>query len=333
VNKLAFSSTVLALFFILFTGCGSKEYYVPESTVGDWEISGPMEGTIIDVTSNGAVLDNGDIVTKDALVKVALPKEHRFLSLSDGWVLSCSSDGNVTLNPMEAPRSNVEFELKKTVAAASVKDDILAVLFASNEMAIYSISTKELLFKEQGNAPIAVDSRIEDPYFMNDLVLFLTLDGKIVIVNTQAKKTIRSMIVSSEPHFNNVIHFNVAGNTLIAATPYKIFSLASKEVRESYELRDMVFKDNTIYICTKQGEIISLTPSLQKIASKKFKFAHFLGLIVTDDRVYALEKEGYLISLDRELLAFKVYDVDIEDGFVFSANRTFFVNNVFYKVK
>jgi len=333
VRHLGFSSAVLLLLLTLFSGCGSKEYYVPENTVGDWETRGAMQGTIVDVTANGAVLDNGDIVTKDALVKVTLPKEHRFLSLSDGWVLSCSSDGNLTLNPMEAPRSNVEFELKKTIAAASVKDDILAVLFASNEMAIYSIPTKELLFKEQGNAPIAVDSRIEDPYFMNDLVLFLTLDGKIVIVNTQAKKTIRSMIVSSEPHFNNIIHFNVAGNTLIAATPYKIFSLASKEVRESYELRDMVFKDNTIYICTKQGEIISLTPSLQKIASKKFKFAHFLGLIVTDERVYALEKEGYLISLDKDLLAFKVYEVDIEDGFVFAANQTFFVNDIFYKVK
>jgi hypothetical protein len=330
---MGFSSAVLLLFLTLFSGCGSKEYYVPENTVGEWEVRGAMQGTIIDVTANGAVLDNGDIVTKDALVKVALPKAHRFLSLSDGWVLSCSSDGNLTLNPMQAPRSNVEFELKKTVAAASVKDDILAVLFASNEMAIYSISTKELLFKEQGNAPIAVDSRIEDPYFMNDLVLFLTLDGKIVIVNTQAKQTIRSMIVSSEPHFNNIIHFTVAGNTLIAATPYKIFSLASKEVREPYELRDMVFKDNTIYICTKQGEIISLTPSLQKIASKKFKFAHFLGLIVTDERVYALEKQGYLISLDRELLASKVYEVDVQDGFVFAANKTFFVNNIFYKVK
>jgi hypothetical protein len=163
--------------------------------------------------------------------------------------------------------------------------------------------------------------------------LFLTLDGKIVIASTTEKKVIRSMIISSEPHFNNVVHFNVLGNVLVAATPYKIFSLGSKEVRESYELRDMVFKDDVIYICTKQGEIITLTPSLQKIASKKFNFAHFLGLAVTDERVYALEKEGYLISLDKELLAFKVYDVDIEEGLVFSANKTFFVNDGFLKLK
>ncbi|MEA2112173.1 MAG: hypothetical protein U9P71_09015 [Campylobacterota bacterium] len=324
---------VLFLFITLLTGCGSKEYYVPESTVGDWDSSGTLSGKIIDVTSDGAVLDSGEIMTTKALIKASLTPQHRFLSFSDGWVVSSTSDGNVSLKAMEAPKAGIEFELKKTVAAASVKDDILAVLFANNEMAIYSLASKELLFKEQGTAPIAVDSRVQNPYFMQDLVLFLTLDGKIVIVNTEAKKVIRSMIVSSESYFNNITHFNVIGNTLIAATPYNIFSLGAKEVRESYELRDMVFKDDVIYICTKQGEIVSFTPSLQKIAAKKFQFAHFLGLIVTDNRVYALEKEGYLISLDKELLAFKVYDVDIEDGYVFTANKTFFVNDIFFKVK
>ncbi len=333
MSKRYYSFIAVVAIITLLSGCGSKEYYIPDDTVGSWDASGSLDGKIVDVTADGAVLDNGDIVTKNALLQIVLAPSYRFLSSSDGWVISSTSEGNVTLESIQSKDKKVNFNLKKTVAAASVKDDILAVLFANNEMAVYSIASQELLFKEQGNAPIAVDSRIQNPYFLNDLVLFLTLDGKIVIVNTEAKKVIRSMIVSSEAHFNNIVHFNVAGNTLIAATPYKIFSLGSKEVRESYEVRDMVFKDDVIYICTKQGEIISLTPSLQKIAVKKFNFAHFLGLIVTDERVYALEKEGYMISLDKELLAFKVYDVDIEDGFVYSADKTFFVNDMFLKLK
>ncbi len=323
---------VAVTLLLLLGGCSSKEYYVPEDTAGTWKMQGFLHAKIVDVTSDGAVLDNGKIMTANAFLKVALTPKHRFVSQSDGWIISSTSDGNLSLESGTNDDQHIDFELKKTVAAASVKNDILAILFASNEMAIYSVSSKELLFKEQGSAPVAVDSRIVNPYFLKDLVLFLTLDGKIVIVNTETKKVIRSMIVSSEPYFNNIVHFNVAENTLVAATPYKVFSLVSKEMRSPYEVRDMVFKNDVIYICTKQGEIISLTPSLQKIASQKFNFAHFLGLIVTDDAVYALEKEGYLIVLDKDLAQFKVYDVDLEEGLVYAADKTFFVNSTFLKL-
>ncbi len=295
-------------------------------------MKGSLHATIVDVTSDGAVLDNGKIMTANAFSDLTLTPKHRFVSQSADWVVSSTSDGNLSLQSVGNTEERRDFELKKTVAAASVQDDILAVLFANNEMAIYSIANKELLFKEQGSAPIAVDSRIVNPYFLKDLVLFLTLDGKIVIVNTETRKVIRSMIVSSEPYFNNIVHFNVADNILVAATPYKVFSLVSDEVRASYEVRDIVFKDDVIYLCTKQGDIVSLTPSLQKIASQKFNFAHFLGLIVTDKAVYALEKEGYLIALEKDLTDFNVYNVDLEEGLVYAAEKTFFVNSMFYKV-
>ncbi len=318
---------------LLLGGCSSKEYYVPQDTAGTWNMKGPLYAKIVDVTSDGAVLDNGKIMTSNAFLELTLTPKHRFISQNRDWIISSTSDGNLSLHSVTNTQDPIAFDLKKTVAAASVNDDILAVLFANNEMAIYSIATKKLLFKEQGNAPVAVDLRIVNPYFLKDLVLFLTLDGKIVIVNAKTKKVIRSMIVSSEPYFNNIVHFNVSGNTLIAATPYKVFSLVANEMRAPYEVRDMVFKDDIIYLCTKQGDIVSLTPSLQKIASQKFEFAHFLGLIVTDKAVYALEKEGYLIALDKDLSHFKVYDIDLEEGLVYAAEKTFFVNSMFVKLQ
>ena len=318
---------------LLLGGCSSKEYYVPKDTAGSWKMQGSLHAKIVDVTSDGAVLDNGKIMTANAFLEPKLTPKHRFISQSTDWIISSTSDGNLSLQLLSSDTERIDFELKKTVAAASVQDDILAVLFANNEMAIYSIAAQKLLFKEQGSAPVAVDSRIVNPYFLKDLVLFLTLDGKIVIVSTEAKKVIRSMIVSSEPYFNNIVHFNVAENTLVAATPYKVFSLVSNEMRAPYEVRDMIFKDDVIYLCTKQGEIVSLTPSLQKIASQKFNFAHFLGLIVTDKAVYALEKEGYLIALDKDLAHYKVYDVDLEEGLVYAADQTFFVNSTFFKLQ
>ena len=152
--------------------------------------------------------------------------------------------------------AGMEFESISTVSQASPDG-----VFANNEKALYSIKSKELIFKDQGNPPSAVDSRIVNPYFLNELVLFLTLDGKIDIINSQNKKLLRSMIVSSEEHFNNIIYFNVIDNNMFAATSYRLLSLGDKEMRQSYELRDVIFNKEGVWLSTKQGEVYALTPS------------------------------------------------------------------------
>ncbi len=270
---------------------------------------------------------------KDKLIDTKIEESYRLLGSSDGWVLSSTIDGQLIIDFISDKSLQKKFNLKKTIAGASIKDDVLAVLFSDNEMALYSISKETLLVKVQGTAPIVVDSRIVNPYFMNDLVLFLTLDGKVVIVNSKLKKKLRTTIVSSEDNFNNIIYFNVVDNKLIAATGSKLLSMAAKEIRVSYEIRDIIYSGKDIFITTKQGEIISLTPDLQVNAKVKFPFAHFLGLIVHNDKVYALEKEGYLIELSKDLLKYSVYEVDIDDGYVFVADKMFYVDDEYISLE
>ena len=86
-----------------------------------------------------------------------------------GVVITSEIDGNTTLISRDDRSVREKFELKKTVAAASVKDDMLAVVFASNELAIYSLETKKILFHSQGNAPLIVDSKIVNPYFLDSI--------------------------------------------------------------------------------------------------------------------------------------------------------------------
>ena len=317
---------------ILFSGCSTKKVFEPQYIDDDWSHYGDRDQEIIDVGSNVALLEDGTVLAKDGIVDINIDHSQRVISDSDGWIISSKIDGNLTITNIQNPTNSVLFELKKTIASASVKENILAVLFADSEMALYDINTKALILKEQGSKSLAVDSRIATPHFMNNLVLFSTLDGKVVIINTQKKKKLRTIIVSTEDNFNNIIYFNVIDNKIIAATSTKILSLASKEIRVKYEIRDIVYDDENIFITTKQGEVISLTPDMQVNAKIKFPFAHFLGLISHNDKLYLLEKEGYLIELEKDLYDYSVHEVDIEDGYIFVGDKTFYVHDEYISV-
>ncbi len=315
----------ISLLALIFSACSTKEVYEPKKLEKDWQIYESADEKIIDKSLNIALLDNAKVLVKKGILNVEVPSGHRVLSYSGGWIITASIDGKMLLTSEQNSSIKEEFDLKKTLASASVDGDYLAVLFADNEIAVYSIASKKLLFKEQGGKSLTVDTRIVNPHFMNDLVLFSTLDGKIIIVNINLKKKLRTVIVSSEENFNNIIYFNIIDNKIIAATSYKILSMATKEIRVKYEIRDIVYDGKDIFITTKQGEVISLSSDLQVKRKIKFPFAHFLGVIPHEEKLYILEKEGYMIVLDKDLENYSVHEVDIKDGFIFVSGKVFYV--------
>ncbi len=329
--KVYFSIFLVSLF--VFSGCSSKKYFDPQEVKGDWDKLEFLDENIIRTTADGAVLENGQILTREGVQKYYLPEGYSYLGQSDGWIVAAKVNGELLLQSINDATTEIKLELKKTIAGATVQDDQVAVLFATNDMALYALSTKELVFKEGGNAPIAVDTRIVNPFFLNELVLYLTLDGRIVIINSDTQQVLRSMLVSSEENFNNIIYFNVIDNVMVAATAYRLFSLSEKERREQYEMRDVIFSEEGIWINTKEGEIVALTPSLQLKAKRKYPFAHFLGMIMTEDKIYLLEKQGYIIELSKDLSESSVYELNIDDGYVYVGNKAFYVNDVIYPVE
>ncbi len=317
-----------SIFLILLSGCSTKEVFEPKKVSNDWDKYANIDDEIVDISSNAALLDNGKILDKDGHVSITIDSEHqRVLGESDGWVLSAAIDGNLTATSLKRPKLIKHFSLKRTIATASIKDNILAVLFASNEIALYDMSSKELLFKEQGGKALANDIRVVQPYFMNDLVIFSTLDGKVIIVNSKLKKRLRTVIVSSDEYFNNIIYFGIMGDKILAASDSKILTLSQKEVRAKFEVRNILHDEKYIYITTKQGEVISLTPSLQVNSKIKFPFAHFLGMIGDSDNLYILEKEGYMIVVNKKTFDYTIHEVDLDDGLVFVGDKAFFVDN------
>ena len=325
------TSFVALVLLVLFLGCSSKEYYKPDETAGSIALTQRFDSAIIDVAAQSATFTDGMIITKDGMDTTRFPQGYRFAFKNDEWSIALKTGGKVFA--VKDENVSKSLDLSKTVATIALKDDLLAVVFADNELALYAFSTGTLLFKEPASEVRAVDMRIANPRFLNDLVLFPTLDGKIVIVNAENKELVRTIIVSSDEYFNNIVYFNVVNDTLYAATPVKIYSLGEKEKRVELEVRNMSVNEKGAWVTTKQGELIALDHKLEIIKRQKFPFAHFLGLIVTDEAVYAAERAEYIIVADRELSSFKVYDFDLEDGFFFSSEEGFYFDNVYIKVK
>jgi len=325
-------TSLFALFLLILTaGCSSKEHYVPEDTVDSIPLTQRFEGSIIDIATEGATLEDGMIITKEGLKKTIFPQGYRFVFKNEEWSLALKTGGQVLA--IKDENTTKSLDLSKTVATLALQDDLLAVVFADNELALYQFSTGKLLFKEPASEVIAVDINIANPRFLNDLVLFPTLDGKIVIVNSEVKELVRTIIVSSDEYFNNIIYFNIVNDTLYAATPIRLYTLGEKEVRVNMEVRNMVVNEKGVWVATKQGELIALNHKLEVLKRQKFPFAHFLGLIVTDEAVYAAEKEEYIIVADTDLSSYKVYDFDLESGFFFSSQEGFYFDNVYIKIK
>jgi hypothetical protein len=326
---------LLALGALLWmSGCSHKEVYKPENVKGEWRNAGRLGASIDQTTQSAALLENGRFLGKSGEKNIKIPKGYRLINANDEWIIPQNGEGNLVLFPEEGTDGSVTLELKRSVAAANVQEDIVAVLFTNNEMALYSLENKKLLFKESSNSVIAVDGRIANPYFLKELVLFLTLDGKIVIVNSESKQVLRSVVVSSDEYFNNITYFNVIDNNLVASTATAVLALSQKEAREKYDIRNIVYTPEGIWLSTKQGEIIALSPTLQYKAKKKFPFARFVGLSVQNDRVYALEQEGYMIALTKNLLAYDVYDVDMDrDNKIFMGDGRFYFDDRYITIK
>lgn len=159
------------VFILLFAGCSSKEVFEPKFVKDDWAYQGSRDEKIVDVSSDVAMLENRQVLLKDKTINTTIEESYRLLGSSDGWVLSSTIDGELNIDFIGDKSMKKKFNLKKTIAGASIKDDILAVLFADNEMALYSISKNELLVKVQGTSPVVVDSKI---FFVTILKIIIT---------------------------------------------------------------------------------------------------------------------------------------------------------------
>jgi len=300
---------ILTLFLAVFilAGCAGKEFYEPEDTVGDYEnTTASLNGDIISMNKDGATLDSGEIITKRGVSKFKIKEGYSFLNISEDKVISSNYKDKVMIE-------NEEIEVGGVVVAGTLRKNILAILFSDNTIELLNLDSKKILLKEYYPHSLVNDTRIANPYFMNNIILFPTLDGKIVIVSQANNKVIKNIVVDADGQFNNIIFLDVVNDTLIAATTNKIITVGDNKLNiKDYDLRDIIIHKENIYIATIDGQIMKLDISLNEIAKKKYKYAKFYTLAYGSS-LYALESQGYLVNIPEDFSGETIYDFDFDN--------------------
>ena len=169
-------TSLLSLF--LFTACSSKKYYEPEDVSSNIELNKEsMSSSISSMNKIGGTLNNKQVITKNGISSYELPEGFDFLNVTeDGRIIATNYIDKILIGKEERV-------VKDVVVAASLKNEKLALVYSSNTIELLDINTSKTLFKEYLPLSLANDTRITNPYFMGNLILFPTLNGKVIIVS------------------------------------------------------------------------------------------------------------------------------------------------------
>ncbi len=313
----------LVLALSLFQGCSSKKHFEVEDTAGTF--ANPRHALLYDIKSfnaNSATLKNGTFITKEGVSKITLPEDFTFLNMSSsGEVLAANSK-----NQLMVGTKNHIIDMDNIVVAASKKDNIIAVIFIDNSIALYDTNSSKVTYKEYLSPALSNDTKIANPVFLSNIVLIPTLDGQIKVIDIANAKLVRNIVVDTKKDFKNITFLDVIGEKMIAATKHKLISVGAKNLGiENYNIRQIIVKDDYIYIATIDGTIIKLDSQLNEIAKRKYKFAKIYALVYTD-ALYALESQGYMIKISPDFNSDEIYDFSFnEDSKVIAiGNKLYF---------
>ncbi|OCL83362.1 hypothetical protein [Arcobacter porcinus] len=297
-------SLYLVLFLFLLSGCSGKKYYEPTDVEGGFEVSKKsMKSSIKSMNKVGGTLDSGVFISELGLSEIKLTKNFDFINLTDDKKIIATNNLDKILI------DNIEINTENPVVAASLVGDRLAVIYSNNSVELFDINSNKTLFKEYFSLSLANDVRVTNPLFMGSLVLFPTLDGRLIIVSLVSNEIVRNIAVDPDNEFKNIIALGLLNNeeTLIVASSNKILSISPRDtISKEYNIRDIIFKEDKVYLANIEGEIIKMNSSLDEESIVKFKYAKILALAYKES-LYALESQGYLINLDKNLDSEKVY--------------------------
>ena len=313
-KKILLASSIAA---IIFTGCGSKQYYTPEQS--ESISTANMGDSIIHYSRDGATLASGTILTKNESVNLKLEKGFNFINNSNSAAITADLQGNCNIVTAKGTVASAKFP--QALVAGTLIGKYLVYVLQNNNFGVYDFEKKSIVYSNKAEKAYAIDTRIANPLRVDNLVVIPTLDGKLTILDLGSLKVAKEMYVSTESTLNNIIYLNRLNNTLVAATPSKVLSISNKGKKElDTAVSDVFIDGNSIFIFAKDGRVLNLDESLSVISEKKFKFAHFSVATVYGDKVYALDKQGYLIVSNKSFSQHKVYKIAKVEGSAFVSN-------------
>ncbi|WRB63360.1 plasmid stabilization protein [Helicobacter pylori] len=231
----------------------------------------------------------------------------------------------ISNNP-NASQKSIIIPLETFALSASVKGNFLAVVLADNSANLYDITSQKLLFSEKGSPSTTINSLMAMPIFMDTVVVFPMLDGRLLVVDYVhgTPTPIRNIVISSDKFFNNITYLIVDGNNMIASTGKRILSVVSgQEFNYDGDIVDLLYDKGTLYVLTLDGQILQMDKSLRELNSVKLPFASLNTIVLNHNKLYSLEKRGYVIEVDlNDFNSYNVYKTPTIGSFkFFSSNR------------
>ncbi|HEC1793095.1 TPA: hypothetical protein R1734_001434 [Campylobacter lari] len=314
---------------IFFSACGTKrEYYQPTQLEQLPYNSKNINGKIVNFNNNIAQLNNNTFIdNKGNITALKIDKNYNILNIRQEEILIADNDGNFKILNLQG-KELFSHKFNESVVSANVDGDDIALILASNTL-VYANKNLGIRMLQNLGTAYAQDSRYANPYFLNTIIIYPMLNGKLAILNKSTLKVSKEILVSSEEFFNNIIYLHVKNDTMVAATAQKIIVVTpNRTLYLNENIKEVNINDKEIFILTKDGRVIKNDYNLRKIDEIKFQFALFSKSTLYNDSLYIFEKTGYLIKLNTNLKDFTVYKLnEAIDKKSFMANGKFFYHN------
>ncbi|EAJ6153113.1 hypothetical protein CK565_04880 [Campylobacter lari] len=314
---------------IFFSACGTKrEYYQPTQLEQLPYNSKNINGKIVNFNNNIAQLNNNTFIdNKGNITALKIDKNYNILNIRQEEILIADNDGNFKILNLQGEEL-FSHKFNESVVSANVDGDDIALILASNTL-VYANKNLGIRMLQNLGTAYAQDSRYANPYFLNTIIIYPMLNGKLAILNKSTLKVSKEILVSSEEFFNNIIYLHVKNDTMVAATAQKIIVVTpNRTLYLNENIKEVNINDKEIFILTKDGRVIKNDYNLRKINEIKFQFALFSKSTLYNDSLYIFEKTGYLIKLNTNLKDFTVYKLnEAIDKKSFMANGKFFYHN------
>jgi hypothetical protein len=302
----------MALLFL--SGCGSKQYYSPENPKSSSSFNSNDE--IISFSRDGATMSSGKVLTPTGEIKLNLKDGYSFINRRMNSVIIANREGSCKV--MQHGKYREAKFSKAMIAGTMVGDNALVYLLKDNNFGVYDFSKKSIIYNNKAEKVFSIDTRVANPIQVDNLVVIPLLNGKLSILDLKTLKISKEMFVSTDSSLNNIIFLKRFKNTLVAATPHSLITYSNKGKKEfEREISEVILDNNSIFVFSKDGQISKLDESLTVQDEKKFKFAHFSIATIYKDKVYALDKQGYLIVSNKDFTKHSVYEFSEVEGYSF----------------
>ena len=325
--------SILAIFIL--AGCSTKrEYYKPEFISKNMSFDSSLSSSIDQSSKYGAVLKDGSILLKNGkIVELDLSKNDNFLGEYQNKLLISSIDGKFRVLIDQDEYYTAKFDAR--IVSASISDNYLATLSANNTIYLIDMISDELLLEYNISPAYAIDVKMANPVFLNSIIVYPTLDGKIMIVDRANGRILRDAIVSSEPFFNNIIFLDLIGDKMFAASATKLMAISPQGVKHyDGQIKDVLLYSGKIYLFLKDGMVEILDLELNKLGNRNFKFAIFSGVISKNDKLYMIEKTGYMFVTDLNLDNLEIIELDSKiDNKSFMGLEAFYYDDEILELK